>query len=308
MAVVAAVVLAGSMGSAWASPADGVRGDIVASSVPWAAKAPERIENLRLQRIPSGSLRGRLVVAGRLDHLPADGVVREVVIRMTMTVPRSDGGRRTVGRKVLHYRLPAGVSPQDMTLRWLMDKPESRLVDRAGDAARLTVVVRESRAGGPMARHVKVAERLRVEPLAPLPSFTTSARSTGVFIPAGYYSSLSGYHLWTAEDASGAPYVGGIGLGGGKDTYVTWFLMPLWILQGSTAGSPGPGNGYLYLDKSLPSWSLSTSCPKGPSVTAGASGTFSQGSAFMSWEGPVCSGIDYEVRELPPGSQSLNAS
>ena len=289
MALVALVI---PHGFAAAEP---VRSTARVASAGAAAEAPERVDNLRLQRIGTGSMRGRLVIAGSLDHLPDQGVVRDVVVRMTMTVPRSAGGWRTVGRKVLDYRLPAKVSPQDMTLRWVLGKRESRQVNRAGDAARVTVVVRESRAGGPMERHVKVAERLQVEPLAPLQSFTTSVRSTGIFIPAGYYTSrLNGltYHLWTSEDASGAPYVGGVMFAGTSALDYTdgWYLFPLWRLKFEESGSPGPGGGYLYMSGSVPSWSYTTVAYGDPpcTMTATARGTFSASAAAVSWQGFGC--------------------
>jgi len=238
-------------------------------------------------------LTARLVVAGSLDHLRDAGVARDVLVRMTMTVPGGDGGRRTVGTKVLDYRLPARVSPQNMTLRWVLGDRESRLVHRAGDRARLSVVVREARAGGRATIIGKVAERVRVERHANPPSYSTAARSSVTFIPGGFYASdeNSRFYLWTAEDGSGAPYVGGFGYSGSAANNYNdyWALDPLWMIQGADSGSPGPGGGYVYMDGSVPSWSMSTISSPGCTEAASGSGTFSGStSAAMSWPGFGC--------------------
>lgn len=324
LGVVALLALAIPHGSAAAEPA---RASAQVTSAGAAAEAPERVENLRLQRITSGPMRGRLVVAGSLDHLPNEGVAHDVVIRMTMTVPRGDGRSRTVGRKVLDYRLPAGVSPQNLTLRWLLSERESRLVDRAGDAARVTVVVRESRVGGPMAKHVKVAERLRVEPHPVLRDSTTSARSATpgvIFIPAGFYSrsipwgtngwgdpAYAMYYLWTSEDDTGAPYVDSIGFSPplAEEYSQIWLLIPAWKQAGKSSGSPGPGSGYIYANGETPSWSYNTTggCIGNPPVTAngafsGANGQY----ASMAWSSWIC-GSGFFATGHAAGSTSLTA-
>jgi hypothetical protein len=264
-----------------------------ASTSSGSAGTSNRIDNLRLQRVESGMLRGRLIVAGSLDHRRASGVERDVRVRMTLRVPRKNGGSLTLGTKVMDYRLPVRVSPQDMTLRWLLSPRMSRLVSRAGDDARVTVHVRESRVTGGVFAHRTTAQRLRVEPFVE-PSIQGWALSaTGsIFIPAGYYASDadSTYYLWTAEDAAGAPYVGGMGFTGSAaynyNNY--WALSPLWMLNGSTSGSPGPGGGYVYMNGSVPTWSMNTVWMPDCSMTAVASGTFSTGGAHMSWEGFGC--------------------
>lgn len=291
VAAAVAVTVLGGMGPALAAAGDGPRGDVGGSSV---AKASERIDNLRLQRITSGSMRGRLVVAGSLDHLPAPGAARDVVVRMTMSVPRGGGSTVEVARKVLRYLLPAHVSPRDMTLRWVLGEGESRIVRRAGDAARVSVVVRESRPGGRASMVGTVEDRLPVEPHTNPPSYANATRSTVTFIPAGYYSSDENatFYLWTAEDPSGAPYVGGFGYGGSAaNNYEDyWALDPLWMMQGAESGSPGPGGGYIYMDGSVPSWSMSTLWMPDCTETASGSGTFSGSSnAAMSWPAFYCS-------------------
>jgi hypothetical protein len=285
LGVVALLALAIPHGSAAAEPA---RASAQVTSAGAAAEAPERVENLRLQRITSGPMRGRLVVAGSLDHLPDEGVARDVLVRMSMTVPRGDGRSRTVGRKLLDYRLPAGVSPQNLTLRWLLSERESRLVDRAGDAARVSVVVRETLAAGPISTHLKVAERLRVEPLFVPPSLGPTPKATTIFIPGGFYMNGTTY-LWTAEDPKGAPYVGGAGDGGPSAYKDGFILKPLWIQRGATSGSPGPGGGYVYMNGSVPSWSISTLWSPNCTRTATISGTFSGAyGGYMSWDTFYC--------------------
>ena len=257
-------------------------------------------------------MRGRLVVAGSLDHLPDERVAHEVVIRMKMTVPRGDGRSRTVGRKVMDYRLPAGVSPQNMTLRWLLTERESRLVDRAGDRARVSVVVRESRAAGPMITYLKVADRLRLEPLTTPPSYGSAPRSTAgtVFIPAGFYQvNFPGnlqvppgpYYVATSEDPSGAPFIWGVGNAGvSPDYWEEWSLSPTWIIYQDT-GNPGPGDGYIYMNGSVPTWSFDDTflvqygCP-----TYRVSGSFTNGAVAMSWTGAVCG-----LSQLPIGDGSV---
>jgi len=287
----------------------------VGASAPGVARAErpaERIDNLRLQRIPKGSMRGRLVVAGSLDHLPYEGVVHEVVIRMTMTVPRGDGRLRTVGRKVMDYRLPAGVSPQNMTLRWLLSKRDSRLVDRAGDAARVSVVVRESRADGPMTRHFKVADRLRVEPLTVPPTIGSSPKSEAstVFIPAGVYrvqQPQGSYWLYTSENTSGAPYVGETGLEGSDDAS-TWTFSPF---QGP---DKAPDDGSLYLVGGVPTWSFSvTEYVNFGFPTMSVSGSFGNGGALaqMAWIGipegyPCPSNLPSCTSGFPVGDGSVS--
>lgn len=313
VAAVALVALAMPHGSAAAEP---VRSSAEVTSAGDPAESAERVDNLRLQRIASGSMRGRLVVAGSLDHLPDEGVVHDVVVRMTMTVPRGDGRSRTVGRKVLDYRLPAGVSPQNMTLRWLLSARETRIVDRAGDEAQVSVLVGESRAAGPLVMHRKEVDELRIEPLRALPSYGRSLRGKAqpVFIPAGLYQFWQTdpqaqlpegtYWVTTSEDRSGAPYVSGAGFNG-TDWNTVWFAQPAWDWFSLGSGSPGPGEGYIYMRRPdtldpVPtlSWSLLSTWSDYPTVSLNGSFSNDGTKAWMNWNGIFYDGeydgVNYE--------------
>ncbi len=281
--VVSLAFMAIPHGSAAAEP---VQASVRTAPVAATPETSQRVDNLRLQRITKGSMRGRLVVAGSLDHLPYEGVAHKVVIRMTMTVPRGDGRLRTVGRKVVDYRLPTGVSPQNMTLRWLLSERESRLVVRAGDAARVSVVVRESRAAGPMITYLEAADRLRVEPLRPPPTYRSAPRAAvgAIFIPAGIYRNeqpQGSYWLYTSENETGAPYVGETGLDG-LDADPIWALSPI---QGP---DKAPDDGSIAMVGDVPTWSFTvTEYVNFGSPTMSVSGSFSSGGAQaqMSWIG-----------------------
>ena len=269
------------------------------------AGASERVDNLRLQRIDTGSMRGRLVLAGSLDHLPGEDLAHDVVVSLTIAITRGVGRWRQVGHKVIDYRLPAGLSPQNMTLRWLLSPQESRMVRRARDAAQVTVVVRESRAGGAVVKYIKSADHLRIEPLVVPGAPAKSLRSGSTFIPGGYYASDGGsatsYYIWTGEDGAGTPYVGGLGFTGTAEAEHEdhWALSPLWLIQGQGSGSPGPGGGYVYMDGAVPSWSYQTTVP-GCGNSVAANGTFSGTSASAAWGGFYC-----DRMWADPGSASL---
>jgi hypothetical protein len=297
-------------------PAVGSAGAVTTGNVPSASsESAERIDNLRLQRIDAGPLRGRLVVAGSLDHIGAAKSVRDVRVRMTMSVPTRGAAWREVGSKTMKYRLPARVKPQDMTLRWLLSAKQSRTVSRAGASARLSVQVRESATSGKLWSHRTAKKGLRVESLPTPPSHGPAARAAGDFLPGGFYTSNDedlSFFLWTAEDASGAPYVGALGFTGtaAEGYYDSWSMSPLWLLQGSAPGSPGPGNGYVYMSGSTATWSYSgTVLLPNPYVSSNcnvplsAGGTFSGSSAAVSW-GPVECGGD-STFYYPAGSVSL---
>lgn len=280
-----------------ADPTRGAVGAVSAQGVARAERPAERVDNLRLQRVTDGPMRGRLIVAGSLDHIREMDKAREVLVRMTLSVPRRDGGWRTIGVKVMDYRLPARVSPQNMTLRWILSPVRSRIVTRVGDAARLTVFVRESGTSAGVVTHRKTVKSLRIEPLIGLGSFAATPRAIwpwiNFFIPGGYYASdvHSTLYLWTAEDFSGAPYVGGLGYAGSAnfDYRDYWALEPLWMAQGAASGIPGPDGGYVSQYADNHAWSMNALRFPACTVSTWASGLFSDATdATMAWEDIYC--------------------
>jgi hypothetical protein len=262
-----------------------------------AERPAERVDNVRLQRVTEGPMRGRLIVAGSLDHIREMNEAREVTVRMTLSVPRRDGGWRTIGTKDMDYRLPPRVSPQDMTLRWILSPVRSRIVTRAGDAARLSVVVRESGTSVDVVTYRKTVKSLRIEPLIGLGSFAVTPRAIdprfNFFIPGGYYASdvHSTFYLWTAEDFSGAPYVGGLGYAGTAtyDYRDYWALEPFWVAQGAASGIPGPDGGYVSQYADSHAWSMNALRFPACTVSTWASGLFSDATdATMAWEDIYC--------------------
>jgi hypothetical protein len=274
-----------------ADPPSGAGGAASAHGVARAERPAERVDNLRLQRVTDGPMRGRLIVAGSLDHIGEMDEARVVTVRMALSVPRRNGGWRTIGTNDMDYRLPPRVSPQDMTLRWVLSPVRSRIVTRAGDAARLSVVVRESGTPAGVVTHRKTVKSLRIEPLFVPPSHGATSRASTMFIPGGFYGSDEDatFYLWTAEDATGAPYVGGAGYSVNDPFANNWSLEPLWTWQGADSGSPGPGGGYVYMNGPVPSWSMSTLFDPYCTITATISGTFSGTTgAAMTWNDIYC--------------------
>jgi hypothetical protein len=310
IAVGAGLGLLGSLTAVQASPGSNARPGVqvgVESATKPASTG--RVDNLRLQSIDSGPMRGRLVVAGTLDHIESAVTIRDIRVRMTLSVPRRNGEWRDIGQRVRDYRLPAQVSPQNMTLRWILNAQKSQRVERAGDAARLTVRVRETDESGNISTYRKVTRALKVEPIFVPSTSGQSLRSGSIFIPGGYYASDANatYYVWTTEDDAGAPYVGGAGFSGsavnGYNDY--WVLQPLWALQG-VAGRPGPGGGYIYMNGSVPSWSYNTLYSTwNPACTDPAmmGGRFSGTSGSFSWREITC-GIEMFVN-IGPGSVSV---
>jgi hypothetical protein len=300
-AVAAGIALIGSLTAAQARPGS----DAGRESAPRSA-SNERIDNLRLQAVTSGPIRGRLVVAGSLDHIESADTARDIRVHMTLSVLRRNGGWRDIGQRVREYRLPARVSPQNMTLRWLLNSKKSERVDRAGDSVRLTVRVRETDESGNSSTYRKVTRTLQVEPLFVPSAGERSIRSGVTFIPAGYYASDadSTYYVWTAEDDAGAPYVGGGGFSGSAaNNYEDyWALQPLWALQGVT-GSPGPGGGYIYMNGSVPSWSYNTLLFPDCNIAATMQGSFSGSRGAFSWGQIFCRSD--ELINIGPGSVAV---
>jgi hypothetical protein len=243
------------------------------------------------------------VVAGTLDHIESAVTIRDIRVRMTLSVPRRNGEWRDIGQRVRDYRLPAQVSPQNMTLRWILNAQKSQRVERAGDAARLTVRVRETDESGNISMYRKVTRALQVEPIFVPSTSGRSLRSGTVFIPGGYYTSDANatYYVWTAEDVGGAPYVAGAGFSGSAANahHDPWVLQPQWPLHG------GPGAGYVYMDGSVPLWSINTLLQPPPNcnITATMQGSFSGSRGAFSWERILCT--SYDLIDISPGSVSV---
>lgn len=135
----------------------------------------DRIDNLRLERVPSGSLAGRAIVAGRFDVAHSS---KPQQVRLRVTVREPSG---VIARQVWNYDLPAGVAPQNTIIRHALTRGQTRAVDKAGHRATVVVDVwQQDDSTRPVTsghRHTVVAKNLceRLMPALPSPSQTPTA-------------------------------------------------------------------------------------------------------------------------------------
>lgn len=173
-----------------------------------SSQRTDRVDNIRLLKIDFGPSKGQYVVAGRLDHLPS-AKPQDVRIRMILRTGGAES--KVIGRSIQDYQLPAGMTPMNMPIRWVLTPVQSRDVHRNRDSAVVTIDVWQDRTGG---KHVTTGKRHSVSAtnLTVQDASTNTTRSVVMkerpfpppFVPFGIYLDESKeYGLTTTEDDSG---------------------------------------------------------------------------------------------------------
>ncbi|MCF8526497.1 MAG: hypothetical protein K9G80_03150 [Candidatus Nanopelagicales bacterium] len=251
--------------------------------------ASDRVDNLRFHRIDSGPLDGRLVMAGRFDHVESSAD-QDVRVRLTL---RSGPGRDSasvIARTTFDYQIPAGIAPQNSPVRWLLTPRQSAAIDTHGENVVAVVDIWQNGVDDAdvMAghRHSGTASGLRI-----LPS-TTDTRGMRAFLPSlpmllgDFIFRGEGITLYTSEDDSMSVYVDQV-------TGPGWSLQPSWATAvPSISSSSGPGSGYVGPDGS---WSFQSTmgaagCAASAPAQMAATGQFvDQGGAVnLSWADLTC--------------------
>lgn len=265
--------------------------------------ASDRVDNLRFEHIDSGPLAGRLVLAGRFDHV-GNTEEQQVRVRITLRSRPGTDAASVIGRKVLDYDLPAGAAPQDSPLRWLLTRSQSRAVRSQGDAAVVAVDIWQHGVAGEHVtrghRHSATATRLDIHgPSSKERAASGRSSDLPMLLPNILYEG-SGVIVFTSEDWGMNVYV--------SQVYgTTWSAQPSW----STSTSPiiltssGPGSGFPAADGT---WSIQSTlgaagCAAADPTQMAVTGQFiDQGGAVdIAWADLRC---PWGMPDAPAGSAS----
>lgn len=250
--------------------------------------ASNRVDNLRLHRIDSGPLAGRLVVAGRLDHVHSTDE-QDVRVRMTLRSGPGRDGASVIGRTSWDYELPAGAGPQNSPLRWLLTPKQSAAVEDLASDAVVVVDIWQNDVDGEHVtrghRHSAKATRLAIH--ATGSKLRVQPRNSRLpMLLSGIIYTGSGLSVYTSEDDEMNVYVDMIDGPG-------WKLQPSWATAVPViSSSGGPGSGYIGSDGG---WSLQSTlgaagCTASTSGEMAATGTFIDqgGELNISWSDLTC--------------------